>query len=426
MDLSYYEVLQVSRKADAEVIEAAYQQLVKRYQALAVNDLVAANHLQLIRQAYQTLRDPKLRAAYDLKLATQSPAPRSAAPRPVSPPRRTQPAERAFRRLPRAAVSVPIVRPKRRWPAWLAGILALVLLLVAATFCFSGTLVSTLLNDSLVQGAGKILGVTRVTPAASPSTAGTPSPLATPVQAPTLVTASDPSVSFVTELVMARSTEGENFTPIDVTDTFAPDSTLHAVVTLTDAPSTAFRSVWYFEDPSDPTASNRKLGEFELTSEGSRNLDFTLKPKTEWNEGTYRVEIYAGAVLARSARFTVARAEGASTPEESIKSYIASTTLARQVSDEVFEPLDETTVFSRDDKIIHLVVGIKDAPLTTGFRVSWLLGEQVIDSTSLTTGGTRNLDFTLTQKSQPWPAADYHVDVYVDGRLERTVYFNIK
>ena len=62
----YYEVLQVSNKAEPEVIEAAYKRLVEKWQAeRRPGDPSAFDRLTKLDAAYSILSDPERRQAYD-------------------------------------------------------------------------------------------------------------------------------------------------------------------------------------------------------------------------------------------------------------------------------------------------------------------------------------------------------------------------
>ncbi len=126
---------------------------------------------------------------------------------------------------------------------------------------------------------------------------------ATPARAP------DASNAIISDVVMAADTTGTERTPINVTKRFpANQAEFHAVVTLSDAPNdTRVRVVWRVVDDGDATRVNAELAEYELTSGGSRNLDFTLKPNAgRMPPGRYRADIYLNGELIRSLSFSVA------------------------------------------------------------------------------------------------------------------------
>lgn len=64
--MDYYELLQVSPRAEQDVIEAAYKRLAQKYHPDRNPDPVSVSKMQDINLAYATLRDPKKRRQYDL------------------------------------------------------------------------------------------------------------------------------------------------------------------------------------------------------------------------------------------------------------------------------------------------------------------------------------------------------------------------
>jgi curved DNA-binding protein CbpA len=69
--VNHYRTLQVTRDADAEVIERAYKALSLKYHPDRVPSserVAATRHMQSINEAYAILRDPTRRANYDAQL----------------------------------------------------------------------------------------------------------------------------------------------------------------------------------------------------------------------------------------------------------------------------------------------------------------------------------------------------------------------
>jgi len=81
----YYEVLQVSPKAEPEVIEGAYKQLARKYHPDINKSPDAPAHMKAINVAYQVLSDPTKRAQYDQQRALQNTPPPSPTKPPPSP-----------------------------------------------------------------------------------------------------------------------------------------------------------------------------------------------------------------------------------------------------------------------------------------------------------------------------------------------------
>ena len=107
-----YQVLQVDPAADAEVLEAAYRRLARKYHPDVSSAPDAQTRMRELNDAYSTLRDPVRRAGYDRgraetrrassaatapqpRPATPDPAPwPSAAPQPPRPPPSARPPAR--------------------------------------------------------------------------------------------------------------------------------------------------------------------------------------------------------------------------------------------------------------------------------------------------------------------------------------------
>ncbi len=111
--MTHYDVLEVSPKASAEVIRAAYKSLMQRYHPDKNSELAdTAKDAARITQAYEVLGDAGRRAAYDLELAAAGSAASGAS---SAGPGRTGPAMSATAAYGR-------LRPppnRRSWLAWL-------------------------------------------------------------------------------------------------------------------------------------------------------------------------------------------------------------------------------------------------------------------------------------------------------------------
>jgi hypothetical protein len=110
----------------------------------------------------------------------------------------------------------------------------------------------------------------------------------------------------VKTVTMAEGTQGDNRDPVNPTMAFKQEATFHAVVAVDNAPdNSAFKAVWYADDTNGVAECNTKIDEYELTTSGSRNLDFSLKPTTKWPTGRFSVEIYVNGVLDQVVMFVV-------------------------------------------------------------------------------------------------------------------------
>lgn len=75
----HYKVLQVDPAADADVIAAAYRALARRLHPDADSSAPADRRMTELNRAYEVLRDPTLRAAYDAQ-RPKEPVPAPAPP----------------------------------------------------------------------------------------------------------------------------------------------------------------------------------------------------------------------------------------------------------------------------------------------------------------------------------------------------------
>ncbi len=82
---------------------------------------------------------------------------------------------------------------------------------------------------------------------------------------------------------------------------------IYCVWKAQDVPSgTPVRGVWYAEDVGGAFPRNHKLQEKTLDLETvGQGYFFLSRPRRGWPPGKYRLEIYLGAELARTLRFTI-------------------------------------------------------------------------------------------------------------------------
>ena len=61
----YYQILGVTRAADADEVKRAYRKLARKYHPDVSKEKNAENKFKELQEAYEVLRDPDKRAAYD-------------------------------------------------------------------------------------------------------------------------------------------------------------------------------------------------------------------------------------------------------------------------------------------------------------------------------------------------------------------------
>lgn len=112
---------------------------------------------------------------------------------------------------------------------------------------------------------------------------------------------------------------------------------------------------------------------------------------------------------------------------------VSNAVMAKDVKGDTFEPSGITDSFSSDQGKFHAVVTISNAPSDTAVKAVWTavdLGgvappSTLISETELKSSGTRNLDFSLAPSGPAWPPGSYKVDIYLNGKLNRTLNFTV-
>jgi hypothetical protein len=169
-------------------------------------------------------------------------------------------------------------------------------------YIFVGVLVLAIVQMACSATSGKSV------PTAPPdaTVAVSTEPSSSSGSCPALNTAVPKPSGLVKSVTMAEGAQGDNKDPVNPTTTFNSKAEFHAVVATQDAPTdTAYKSVWYATDTHGAVDCNTKIDEYELKTDGNRNVDFSLSPKTTWPAGTYRVEIFVNGTLDQVVSFDV-------------------------------------------------------------------------------------------------------------------------
>jgi hypothetical protein len=299
-------------------------------------------------------------------------------------------------------------------------------------------------------------------PEPSPTLEPTATALPTPTPSPeTPETEPSPELPAGSEGIIANAVMAMDVTvltaaPVGITDVFPPgQGIVHAVITLSDAPSgTSVKAVWTAVDVGDAAPPNTELGDYETDVEGSRNLDFSFQAGSDgFPPGTYKVDIHVNGSPERTLTFSVAE-EGANIPALSTpisapvgscpplpapdyqpSGFLTSIVMAQDTQGDNFEPVNPGRVFT-PDATFHAVATLENAPDNTEVTAMWFVEDVgsaepcntlITDPFTLTTSGSRNLDFTLQPPpGVQWPLGRYRVEVYVNGNLDLDVTFTVE
>jgi hypothetical protein len=123
---------------------------------------------------------------------------------------------------------------------------------------------------------------------------------------PTATTGETGLSSVIDSITLARNSQGSDKSPVDPTTVFSTTDTVHAVVHLKSAPTgTKVTATWYVVDVGSSADPNSQIDTTEITTDGTRNIDFSLSPQPTWPVGSYKVEIGLNGQVAKTLEYTV-------------------------------------------------------------------------------------------------------------------------
>lgn len=112
---------------------------------------------------------------------------------------------------------------------------------------------------------------------------------------------------------------------------------------------------------------------------------------------------------------------------------ITNAVMAKSTKADSKDAVDVTTAFPADQAVFHAVVTISNLPTGSKVKTVWTVvvaGDAAppnteITQTEIAADGSRNLDFTLTPNNGKLPPGKYKADIYLDGKLDRTLEFTV-
>jgi hypothetical protein len=96
------------------------------------------------------------------------------------------------------------------------------------------------------------------------------------------------------------------------------------------------------------------------------------------------------------------------------------------------DPGDETDTFSPGDRTIHCVTTLKQAKSGTEMKFAWWIVDadgsknQKIKEINYKTHALENVVHGHLTLPQDWPQGKYKVQLYVNGELDRTVFYSVQ
>ena len=109
---------------------------------------------------------------------------------------------------------------------------------------------------------------------------------------------------------------------------------------------------------------------------------------------------------------------------------------AEVYTDEVYAAKSEdgaaTSTFSPSDRTVHVVINLNKAKSGTDVKVVWIADEvegatnKELKTLEYTTKASDKRIPGYLRWSQDWPKGRYRVAVYINGNLDRTIYYDVQ
>jgi hypothetical protein len=95
-------------------------------------------------------------------------------------------------------------------------------------------------------------------------------------------------------------------------------------------------------------------------------------------------------------------------------------------------PGDETDSFAPSDRTVHCVTNLREAKAGTAMRFSWWIVDaggsqnQKIKDIDYTTQPRENIVHGHLTLPRDWPVGKYKVQIYINGDLDKTVFYSVR
>ena len=221
-----------------------------------------------------------------------------------------------------------------------------------------------------------------------------------------------PGPPSIGDVVSAKSLDSD-YKPVDPTTTYTTDDTFYISVEVKDLVIGSVVTVKY-------KVNGEKYEETTLTADqkGSGYYGFKLSPGGSHVPGKYTAEVYLDNKLAKTVSFTV-KASG----PPSIGEVVTAKSL-----DAGYKPVDPTSVYEPTD-VFYISVQVKNLVKGSVVSVKYKFeGKEYSDSdTTLTADkfGSGYYGFNLSSAGKH-PVGKYTAEISLDGKLVKTVKFEVK
>ena len=199
---------------------------------------------------------------------------------------------------------------------WIVMLLALMLPAVACkavTGGFSPTPTAYVVPQPTVPFEAPTTAIQPTETAALENTEAVPTEVpAAPTEEPTYLplvptaTTGASGQAIIDSIVLAHDTQGADKSPVNPGTVFSTKDVIHAVVHLTDAPAnTKVTAAWFVVDVGGAAAPNTQIDTKDVSTDGTRYVDFTLAPVSAWPAGSYKVVISLNDQNFKTLQYTV-------------------------------------------------------------------------------------------------------------------------
>lgn len=221
-----------------------------------------------------------------------------------------------------------------------------------------------------------------------------------------------PGPPSIGKVVTAKSLDSD-YKPVDPTTTYTSDDIFYVSVEVNNLVKGSVVQVQYKQDGTDYQETSITADE-----DGSGYYGFKLSPGGSHIPGKYTAEVYLDKKLAKTVSFTV-KASGPPT--------IGAVVVAKSL-DEGYKPVDPTSVYKPTD-VFYISVQVKNLVVGSVVSVKYKLnGKEYSDEDTVLTAdkfGSGYYGFNLSTAGEH-PVGKYTAEISLDGKLVKTVKFEVK
>ena len=113
-------------------------------------------------------------------------------------------------------------------------------------------------------------------------------------------------LGIIQSVTMAKDVQSQDHTPVGPTVNFVNPTIIHVVVALADAPANTKLAINWLVGKAGNLTPDSQMATYELTTDGTRNIDFTFTPDQPMDAGRYYFNIFLNGQFFIRVDFSVA------------------------------------------------------------------------------------------------------------------------